>query len=424
MAAAAASRPGSSSEAGAQGGRARTLKGSLVLRGDGDPALAAAGFAGARGLPLTSLGPLAKAVKEAGIRRVKGKVVADPTVFDGKGSVPVPGVNPDLGDLPTLSGLSFNRGTDAGGGYAASPARNAGDELIAELRERGIRVTGGVKVSGTPGRLLDKEPLGSVASPSAASLAAQTNTPSDNFYAEMLLKRIGTGPNKQGTTRRGAGRTEAFTRKAGSNVHMVNGSGLARSNTASPKNVARLLTYMRKSDSQKARLLRLARHGRAVGNPQRPHAQHGGRRPLPRQDRDDQRRERPLGLLPGGRGHSRLLDPHEQRLDLLRPARTRRNGRGNSPLPLAQPPRPPPTEPPPTPHPRGPPRGQTLTITAEGPDPHKVDETLHVAFSRPRGQTRGLARGQTLAGCSQFEELAELRFVDHVHAEVLGLGEL
>ena len=68
----------------------------------------------------------------------------------------------------------------------------------------------------------------------------------------MLLKRIGAGPNKQGTTARGASRTEAFARKAGSGVNLVNGSGLARSNTSSPKNVAALLTYMRKDDSEKA----------------------------------------------------------------------------------------------------------------------------------------------------------------------------
>ena len=233
------------------GGRERTLKGSLVLVGDGDPALAQAGFAHAHNLPLTSLGPLAKAVKNAGIRRVKGKLVADPTIFDGAGSVPMPGVNPDPGDLPTLSGLSFNRGTQ-GGGYAPSPARNAGNELIAELKERGVRVTGGVKVDGVPDRLFVNEPVGTVISPSARALANQTNTPSDNFYAEMLLKRIGAGPNKQGTTARGASRTEAFARKAGSGVNLVNGSGLARSNTSSPKNVAALLTHMRKDDSEKA----------------------------------------------------------------------------------------------------------------------------------------------------------------------------
>ena len=235
-----------------QGGRERTLKGSLVLKGDGDPALAVSSFARSRNLPLTTRGPLAKAVKEAGIRTVKGKVVADPTVFDGKGSVPMPGVTPDPGDLPTLSGLSFNRGTQ-GGRYAPRPARNAGKELEAALRKRGIRVTNGVKVTGTPDRLLSRDPLGSVSSPTARSLAAQTNTPSDNFYAEMLLKRLGVGPDgKQGTTARGASRAEAFARKAGSRVNLVNGSGLARSNTSSPKNVAELLVHMRKNDSEKA----------------------------------------------------------------------------------------------------------------------------------------------------------------------------
>ncbi len=233
------------------GGRERTLKGSLVLVGDGDPALASAGFAHAHNLPLTSLGPLAQAVKNAGIRRVKGKLVADPTVFDGARSVPMPGVTPDPGDLPTLSGLSFNRGTQ-GGRYAPSPARNAGAELIAELKERGVRVTGGVKVDGVPESLFESDPLGSVSSPTAKALVNQTNTPSDNFYAEMLLKRIGTGPSKQGTTARGASRTETFARKAGSGVNLVNGSGLARSNTSSPKNVAQLLAYMRRDDSEKA----------------------------------------------------------------------------------------------------------------------------------------------------------------------------
>ena len=233
------------------GGRERTLKGSLVLVGDGDPALAQSGFARSRNLPLTTLGPLAQSVKNAGIRRVKGRVVADPTVFDGAGSVPMPGVTPDPGDLPTLSGLSFNRGTQ-GGSYAPSPARNAGNELIAELKERGVRVTGGVKVDGVPDRLFESEPLGTVGSPSARAFANRTNTPSDNFYAEMLLKRIGTGPSKQGTTARGASRTEAFARHAGSGVNLVNGSGLARSNSSSPKNVGALLTYMRKDDSEKS----------------------------------------------------------------------------------------------------------------------------------------------------------------------------
>ena len=63
-------------------------------------------------------------------------------------------------------------------------------------------------MDGVPDRLFEDDPLGLVSSPSARALANQTNTPSDNFYAEMLLKRLGTGPHKQGTTARGASRIE------------------------------------------------------------------------------------------------------------------------------------------------------------------------------------------------------------------------
>ncbi len=190
-------------------------------------------------------------MKDAGIRTVKGNLLADPTIFDGAIGAPHPGVTPGPGDTPTLSGLSFNSGFD-GSGYAQNPARDAGEALERELRDRGVRVTGSVKVGGAPGRVLDGEPLGSVLSPTARSLIAQTNTPSDNFYAEMLLKRLGTGPGgKQGTTKRGASRAESFAKKAGSGVSMVNGSGLARTDKASARNVARLLVHMRQDQSLK-----------------------------------------------------------------------------------------------------------------------------------------------------------------------------
>ena len=157
-------------------------------------------------------------------------------------------------------------------------------------------------MDGVPDSLLETDPLGSVASPTAKAFAAQTNTPSDNFYAEMLLKRLGAGPNKQGTTARGAGRAEAFARKAGSGVNLVNGSGLARSNTASPKNVTNLLVHMRKDDSEKAAFFDSLAVAGKTGTLSRADAKHRGRGPLPREDGHDRRRERPLGLLQGRRG--------------------------------------------------------------------------------------------------------------------------
>lgn len=228
------------------GPRKRILDGSLVLVGDGDPALAQSSFANANGLPLTEVDSLAQAVKRAGITRIRGSILADPTVFDSRKGVPTPGAAPGPGDLPTLSGLSFNRGTE-GGGYASNPARSAGEELLRELRDRNIRVSGSVKVGGAPNKLLATRPFAKVRSPAAQALIKQTNVPSDNFYAEMLLKRLGASPRKQGTTRRGALRAERYTRRFGSKVSLVNGSGLARSNKASPKNVVQLLSHMRRT---------------------------------------------------------------------------------------------------------------------------------------------------------------------------------
>ena len=51
----------------------------------------------------------------------------------------------------------------------------------------------------------------------------------------MLLKRLAARRGAKGTTRRGARKAERFARKLGGRVRMENGSGLSRSNRASPR---------------------------------------------------------------------------------------------------------------------------------------------------------------------------------------------
>ena len=87
----------------------RTLRGSLVIVGAGDPVLAGAGFARRHGLPLTPLGDLARDVREAGVRRVTGDIRADNTIFDRRRGVPTTGVDAS-GELCSLSGLSYDSG--------------------------------------------------------------------------------------------------------------------------------------------------------------------------------------------------------------------------------------------------------------------------------------------------------------------------
>ena len=218
------------------------IRGNLVIVGDGDPALASRGFARRNDLPLTPIGALANKLRKEGIKRVLGKVEADDTVFDRKRGVPTTGVDAS-GELPPLSGLSYDSGYD-GSHYAQSPELAAARALKAKLRQGGIRVKGGIGHGHLSEHALGRRPLAKVRSPEVSALVTATNRPSNNFYAEMLLKRLGAGSRATGTTGRGARLAERFSAKLGASARMENGSGLSRDNRASPKSVGQLLRAM------------------------------------------------------------------------------------------------------------------------------------------------------------------------------------
>lgn len=223
--------------------RPHAIRGNLVIVGGGDPALSSQAFARKHDLPLTSIGALAKKLKQDGIRRVLGRIEADDTIFDRKRGIPTTGVDPSPGDMSTLSGLSYNSGM-VGSHDARSPELQAARALKSRLRQRGIRVTGGVRHAHLSAGALAHKPLATVKSPRISSLITATNRPSNNFYAEMLLKRLAVSPEKKGTTSRGARLAERFAKKLGAPVQMENGSGLTRRNQASPKAVGHLLRAM------------------------------------------------------------------------------------------------------------------------------------------------------------------------------------
>jgi D-alanyl-D-alanine carboxypeptidase/D-alanyl-D-alanine-endopeptidase (penicillin-binding protein 4) len=245
--------------------RGHTLKGSLVIAGVGDPALASVGFARHNDLPLTRIANLASDIRKAGIRRITGAIRADDSVFDRHRGVPTSGVAAS-GELAPLSGLSFNSGI-ARGRYAANPELGAARKLKHRLRELGVRVKQGTGRANLPTRALRRKPLAKVRSPRMANLIAETNRPSNNFFAEMLLKRLAARRGVQGTTRRGARKVEKFARRLGGRVRMENGSGLSRSNRASPRQVGRFLVAMngRPDGRQFRRSLPLAGRQGTVG---------------------------------------------------------------------------------------------------------------------------------------------------------------
>jgi D-alanyl-D-alanine carboxypeptidase/D-alanyl-D-alanine-endopeptidase (penicillin-binding protein 4) len=220
------------------------LHGSLYLVGAGDPALGTPSFYGRflGGLG-TNIFLLKRQVREAGITAVTGRLYADDSVFDRLRGVADSGyaTSPEIGPL---SGLSFNSGysTPSGYGFAVDPALTAAGTLAQSLRDAGVRVSTSVALQPAPPFSAE---LARVESPPLTRIVNTTDVYSDNFFAEMLLKLLGARLGGAGTTSAGARVVEAFARGHESGVHAVDGSGLTRSNRASPAQVVGLLRSMR-----------------------------------------------------------------------------------------------------------------------------------------------------------------------------------
>jgi len=219
------------------------LDGDLYLKGGGDPTFGSSGFAGRSYGGGGSVEELARQLELAGIERVSGRVLGDESRFDSRRGVPGSGYAVSIYIGP-LSALAFDRGltSSRGSAFARSPAGFAAGRLDAALEREGVSVRG---APGTGVAPANAESLASVASPPVSRLARITNKPSDNFFAEMLVKDLGAADGLTGTTARGTRKATSFARSLGSAPKLVDGSGLSRGNSASPKSVVALLRGMR-----------------------------------------------------------------------------------------------------------------------------------------------------------------------------------
>ncbi len=220
------------------------LHGSLYLVGGGDPALGTPSFynrfLGGLG---TNLFLLKRQVREAGIDSVTGRLYADDSVFDRLRGVADSGyaTSPEIGPL---SGLDFDSGYSSadGGAFASDPALTAAATLAQALRGAGVRIAAGVALGTTPPFSTE---LARIESPPLTEIVNTTDVYSDNHFAEMLIKLLGARFGGTGSTAAGARVVERFARAHGSGVHAVDGSGLTRSNRASPRQVVDLLQTIR-----------------------------------------------------------------------------------------------------------------------------------------------------------------------------------
>jgi D-alanyl-D-alanine carboxypeptidase/D-alanyl-D-alanine-endopeptidase (penicillin-binding protein 4) len=221
------------------------LHGSLYLQGGGDPTLGTPTFYNSYLAGLgTNLFSLVPQIRAAGIRAITGRLYADDTIFDRLRGVADSGYATSSYVGP-LSGLAFNSGfsgSTSASGFSADPAKLAASKLARSLSATGVAVPSQVALATTPA---DAEQIAIVRSPTLAQIVNTTDVYSDNFFAEMLIKLLGARFGGAGTTAAGASVVEAFAQAHNSGVHAVDGSGLTRSNRASPRQVVDLLLAMR-----------------------------------------------------------------------------------------------------------------------------------------------------------------------------------
>jgi D-alanyl-D-alanine carboxypeptidase/D-alanyl-D-alanine-endopeptidase (penicillin-binding protein 4) len=222
-------------------GFAGRWEGSLYLRGGGDPTFGSASFVSSHYGTGASVTALAAALAKAGIHSVTGSVYGDESYFDNLRGEPASGYAPDPDLEGQLSALAFDRGQSGPERGPHALAAYAARRLRAALRADGVKVHSGGAANTPPGAT----PLASVSSPTLARLLGLTLAPSDNFFAETLIKDIGARFGGAGTTSAGAAVVRATIAKLGIHpLSLLDGSGLSHADLTTPRQVVALLTTL------------------------------------------------------------------------------------------------------------------------------------------------------------------------------------
>jgi serine-type D-Ala-D-Ala carboxypeptidase/endopeptidase (penicillin-binding protein 4) len=224
-----------------------TWHGALYLKGGGDPTFGDAGFdRSAYGAGATMQRLVANLISGTRIRSIRGRIVGDESYFDSLRGTPATGFRASSDVEGLLSALAYDRGFEnfEGTAFQRRPALVATQQFAAALRAAGVRVPSRTPVYTGPTPPSAKR-LAVVHSPRMATLVKLTNTPSDNFFAEMLEKGLGARFGGRGTTAAGAAVVRALlARKFGVHPRLNDGSGLSRADSTSPVQVVTVLRAM------------------------------------------------------------------------------------------------------------------------------------------------------------------------------------
>jgi serine-type D-Ala-D-Ala carboxypeptidase/endopeptidase (penicillin-binding protein 4) len=208
----------------------RRLRGNLWIVGRGDPEVGKA-----------TMRRLARAVRDHGLRRIRGRVMGATTGFRRDWWAPgwkdyFPAVY-----IPLPTALTFRGNEDGRGVNIRDPERRAAASLTNRLEAIGVTVTGDPGAGAPPdGRRL----IASLGSAPLEVLLRHMNRPSSNFHAEVLGKWLGGrvvgGP---GSIAKAARVIERFASNHGIGVQAYDASGLSYANRLRAEDLVRLMWF-------------------------------------------------------------------------------------------------------------------------------------------------------------------------------------
>jgi serine-type D-Ala-D-Ala carboxypeptidase/endopeptidase (penicillin-binding protein 4) len=219
-------------------------EGNLYLHGGGDPTFGTTSFIHRHydGIGASVQALVSQLVHTDHIRRITGSVEGDESYFDSLRGEPSSDYAWDPFLEGTLSALAFNRGETGALHGPHAPAAFAARALWGLLKAAGVTIEGGSGAAKAPAGATQ---LAQVQSPTVTQLLGLMLPPSDNFFAETLVKDLGAQYGSAGTTAAGAAvvmRTLASTLDI--HPHVLDGSGLSEEDRTSPYQVADLLVAL------------------------------------------------------------------------------------------------------------------------------------------------------------------------------------